>query len=175
MSRLILLLTFGFGLPAMADLQDLRIRCATLQPTTSVVADVVNDKVKMKITHHKGISEAPIFNGTVTSRDLPLLQADALVFARLGTVMEFEWPTSSCQSYGSGLVSCYASDQPVEINGMKVSSVSFNTGRTTERTFSTTSNKAKVSLWFSVDGRFRQVSFEYDSLDCQINFEGPRK
>lgn len=163
---LLISLNLLIGAKAFA-LSDLSMSCETPWPTSSVYGKTIDGIFQMTIVHHGGVLKMPIYNGTVTSEDLPLLQQDSDALKKLGERWSFSWRVEDCKSYGPGLVNCPTGLSAV-VNSSEVTNVFFNTRRVNEKFFENETNHAKIMLWLSVDGRARQVVFEYDVKDCVV-------
>lgn len=169
MTKWFLIFSCLIGVSKASALTDLTLSCETPWPTSSVYGKTVDGIFQMTVIHHGGVRNMPIYNGTVTSDDLPLLQGDSEALQQLGPRWDFSWKVADCKGYSAGIVNC-PTGSPALINSREVTNAFFNTRRTNEKFFENEVNHAKIALWLTVDGRSRQVMFDYDMKDCVVRF-----
>jgi len=166
MKKLIITLSLLFQTSAWA----IDFGCVTEFPTTTFIAQTVDDYVQIQLIHHNGVKYAPVWNNLITINDISVITEHANTLADLGDYLKFSMPAKSCQVNGM-LLNCFGFQPSITINGHEVSLWSVHTTEQKESSFAGNFDYVTTSLALDIDGKTHFIPMKYQSWECFNNFK----
>lgn len=150
----------------------MELACVSEFPTTSFIMTDMGASVTLEVFHHNGVKYAPIFDGVITSNDLPLISSQGKASNSLGTYQTFEWKKEQCQKTGDLLIYCTGATTEQMIEGQKVNAWSFYTSAQVDTSALGVFKHNRVSLSLQVNGENVTVPMRYYDGECVDNLNG---
>lgn len=144
--------------------------CVTEYPTTTFIAQTVDDYVHLQLIHHNGVKYAPVWHNLITINDLSTISEHANRLADLGDHLKFSMPADKCQMNGRQLY-CFGFQPSVTINGHEVSLWAAYTAEHSESSHAGDYSYITTTLALDIDGKTHFVPMKYADYECYQNFK----
>lgn len=117
-----ILLSLLISLPAMAE-EEVRVSCVTEFPTTTYQILEDEEQFHLVVLHHNGTKYLPLFSGTITPNDIPMLQERAEQMQKMGTYNKIPFKKEECKN--KGLYWRCAAERKIQLGELEVDRVIF--------------------------------------------------
>ena len=144
--------------------------CVTEYPTTTFIAQTVDDYVQLQLIHHNGVKYAPVWQSLITMNDISTITEHANRLADLGDHLKFSMPAEKCQMNGVQL-NCFGFQPTVIINGHEVSLWAAYTSEQTDSSHAGDYSYVTTTLALDIDGKTHFVPMKYASYECFNGFK----
>lgn len=144
--------------------------CVTEYPTTTFIAQTVDDYVQIQLIHHNGVKYAPVWSNLITINDISTIAEHANRLANLGDHLKFAMPADKCQLNGVQLY-CFGFQPSVTINGHEVSLWAAYTSEQTDSSHAGDFSYITTTLALDIDGKTHFVPMKYGSHECFNGFK----
>lgn len=144
----------------------LRVKCVTEFPTTSYFLTESEDLFTLKIYHHNGTQYLPLFSGTITPKDLSMLEHRSQILQKMGEMSTVSFQKNECSN--KGIYWKCSRRRPVKIGELESSRVYFRMSKkesTYDDDFSWKTTETMLS--FMVAGEDITMNYSFFENDCR--------
>lgn len=164
------LLVVSVGVKAAAKSKSIEFACATQVYTTTFVGETIDGRLDVAVTNHNGPESMPIYNGYITSQDLPLLQQRSETFKKLGDHFTISFPLSTCTVYSPDIFSCHGGDT-LTADGVKFKVLSLIVSKSTTKFQDVEYMRREVLIGFDVHDKATSIAMSYQPGECLFDLK----
>lgn len=162
-------LAFGLVLvfPTLASAAKIRMLCITEFPTTSYQITEEAEEFVLLTYHHNGTKYLPLYSGTITPNDLPMLAQRAEQLQKMGSVSYISFKKSECSN--KGIYWKCSRKSPVKVGQLDVERVFFMMGKMEKKYEDYEWETVETYLSLKVDGKDLPINYSFMRADCSGN------